>query len=123
MSARRVIIVRADQQARANAMLAQVAPDTDYAKTFDVPLYNASGVVVGYWCSWDFAATKRSLATLRSEAVKAGIPAGKIADLADPSGAALGSVAFVFDPEAIDTKAVLAKLGVSATNPKNPAVA
>lgn len=111
------MIVRAALRDAANAKIAEWTGNPADANTFHVPLYNATGTVVAYWCDWNMSATRHDvakfvqhlLATTQLDATDLTIRDGLVA---------LGARrALIFDADKVAPAAVLAHLGLQLSYP------
>lgn len=111
------MIVRAALRDAANQRIAEWSGNPADANTFTIPLHNAQGQVVAYWCDWNMAATKNDvqafvahlLATTTLDATDLTIRDGLVA---------IGTrKALVFDADRVPPASVLAHLGLRLEPP------
>jgi hypothetical protein len=106
------MIVRAAYRDAANTKISEWSGNPADANTFHVPLFNAQGTIVAYWCDWNMSATRHDvaqfvqylLANSQLDATDLTIREGLVS---------IGTKkALIFDADRVSPAAVLAHLGL-----------
>jgi hypothetical protein len=106
------MIVRAAVQEAANTRIAEWTGNPADALTFTVPLYNAQGTIVAYWCDWNMDATRHDVIQFVQHLINTTSLDAEDVELRTGLIQIGTKKALIFDADRVAPAAVLAHLGL-----------